>query len=68
MFVGIQHPGETADESPNDPANPKRFSSWPDGDDGGRPRSACIVITRDDGGPIGGSRREANGNSEKDED
>ena len=21
MFVGIQHPGETADESPNDPAN-----------------------------------------------
>jgi secreted PhoX family phosphatase len=53
MFVGIQHPGETADESPNDPANPKRFSSWPDGDAGGRPRSACIVITKDDGGPIG---------------
>jgi hypothetical protein len=53
MFVGIQHPGETADESPNDPANPKAFSSWPDGDDGGRPRSACIVITKDDGGPIG---------------
>jgi secreted PhoX family phosphatase len=54
MFVGIQHPGETADESPNDPANPKRFSSWPDGAAGGRPRSACIVITRNDGGPIGG--------------
>ena len=53
MFVGIQHPGETADESPNDPANPKRFSSWPDGDAGGRPRSACIVITKDDGGQIG---------------
>jgi uncharacterized protein len=53
MFVGIQHPGETADESPNDPANPKRFSSWPDGAAGGRPRSACIVITKDDGGPIG---------------
>ena len=53
MFVGIQHPGETADESPNDPANPKRFSSWPDGPAGGRPRSSCIVITKDDGGPIG---------------
>jgi secreted PhoX family phosphatase len=54
MFVGIQHPGETPDESPNDPANPKRYSSWPDGDAGGRPRSSCLVITRDDGGPIGG--------------
>ncbi len=53
MFVGIQHPGETADESPNDPANPKRFSSWPDGPAGGRPRSSFIVITKDDGGPIG---------------
>jgi secreted PhoX family phosphatase len=53
MFVGIQHPGETADESPNDPANPKRFSSWPDGDEGGRPRSSCLVITKDDGGEIG---------------
>jgi secreted PhoX family phosphatase len=54
MFVGIQHPGETPDESPNDPANPKKFSSWPDGPSGGRPRSSCIVITKDDGGPIGG--------------
>jgi secreted PhoX family phosphatase len=53
MFVGIQHPGETADESPNDPADPKRFSSWPDGSTGGRPRSACIVITKNDGGRIG---------------
>jgi secreted PhoX family phosphatase len=53
MFVGIQHPGETVDESPNDPANPKLFSSWPDGPAGRRPRSACIVITKEDGGPIG---------------
>jgi secreted PhoX family phosphatase len=53
MFVGIQHPGETPDDSPNDPANPKAFSSWPDGPAGGRPRSACIVITKDDGGEIG---------------
>lgn len=51
MFVGIQHPGEAPDV--NDPANPKQFSSWPDGDEGGRPRSSCIVITKDDGGPIG---------------
>jgi secreted PhoX family phosphatase len=53
MFVGIQHPGETPDDSPNNPANPKQFSSWPDGDEGGRPRSSCIVITKDDGGEIG---------------
>jgi uncharacterized protein len=53
MFVGIQHPGETPDDSPNDPANPKRLSSWPDGEAGGRPRSACIVITKNDGGQIG---------------
>jgi secreted PhoX family phosphatase len=58
MFVGIQHPGETPDlpsssDVRNDPANPKAYSSWPDGDEGGRPRSACIVITKDDGGEIG---------------
>jgi hypothetical protein len=52
MFVGIQHPGE-APSGDNDPANPKRFSDWPDGEDGGRPRSSCIVITKDDGGEIG---------------
>ena len=52
MFVGIQHPGEAPSGS-NNPANPKQFSSWPDGLDGERPRSACIVITKDDGGPIG---------------
>ncbi len=52
MFVGIQHPGE-APSGRNDPANPKRFSSWPDGPSGGRPRSALVVITKDDGGVIG---------------
>ena len=52
MFVGIQHPGE-APSGDNDPANPKQFSSWPDGAAGGRPRSACVVITKDDGGKIG---------------
>ncbi|MDH4245888.1 MAG: PhoX family phosphatase, partial [Nitrospira sp.] len=53
MFVGIQHPGERPDDSPSDPTNPKQFSSWPDGPDGGRPRSALIVVTKDDGGRIG---------------
>jgi secreted PhoX family phosphatase len=52
MFVGIQHPGE-APSGVNDPADPKRYSSWPDGASGGRPRSALLVITKDDGGPIG---------------
>jgi secreted PhoX family phosphatase len=52
VFVGIQHPGE-APSGANDPADPKRYSSWPDGPSGGRPRSATIVITKDDGGPIG---------------
>ncbi|MDH5739924.1 MAG: PhoX family phosphatase [Nitrospira sp.] len=53
MFVGIQHPGERPDDQPGDPLNPKRFSSWPDGPNGGRPRSALIVVTKDDGGKIG---------------
>lgn len=52
MFVGIQHSGE-APTGNNDPANPKRFSAWPDGAAGGRPRSACLVVTKDDGGEIG---------------
>src|SRR5262245_14546773 len=58
MFVGIQHPGEPPDlpsstDTRNDPANPKAYSSWPDGDAGGRPRSSCVVITKNDGGEIG---------------
>jgi secreted PhoX family phosphatase len=52
MFVGIQHPGEAPSGS-NDPSNPKRYSSWPDGDAGGRPRSSLIVVTKNDGGPVG---------------
>jgi uncharacterized protein len=58
MFVGIQHPGEPPDlpsssDVRNNPATPKLYSSWPDGDAGSRPRSACVVITKDDGGEIG---------------
>ena len=51
IFVNIQHPGEnTADADIGDPA--KFESHWPDGGNA-RPRSATIVITRNDGGVIG---------------
>jgi secreted PhoX family phosphatase len=53
MFVNIQHPGEAPGERSGDPANPKGISSWPDGPQGGRPRSATLVIRRADGGVIG---------------
>ena len=51
LFVNVQHPGE---ETPvANIANPAAFSShWPDGGTS-RPRSATIVITRNDGGVIG---------------
>ena len=52
MFVNIQHPGESPSER-SDPANPRRFSNWPDQRPDGRPRSATVVITKDDGGLIG---------------
>jgi secreted PhoX family phosphatase len=52
MFVNIQHPGE-APKGRNDPKSPKAHSSWPDGPAGGRPRSATIVIRKNDGGIIG---------------
>ena len=49
LFVGIQHPGE--DGEPDAPT-----SNWPQSQDGttsGRPRSAVVAITREDGGIIG---------------
>ena len=52
LFVNIQHPGETPSER-SDPAKPMNISSWPDGPQGGRPRSATIVIRREDGGVVG---------------
>jgi secreted PhoX family phosphatase len=52
MFVNIQHPGETSSER-NDPKSPQIVSSWPDGPAGGRPRSATVVIRKNDGGVIG---------------
>jgi hypothetical protein len=48
LFLNIQHPGE--DTPAANISNPS--STWPDGA-GTRPRSATIVITRDDGGVIG---------------
>ena len=53
LFVNIQHPGETTTGKNFDIGNPSTWlSHWPAGGDT-RPRSATIVITRDDGGPIG---------------
>ena len=52
LFINIQHPGETPGER-SDPNHPMRYSRWPDGPHGGRPRSATIVIRRDDGGVVG---------------
>ena len=51
LFVNVQHPGEdTPVASIREPA--KYSSHWPDGGMA-RPRSATIVITRNDGGVIG---------------
>ncbi len=45
LFINIQHPGEGSDgKAPS--------SHWPDGGRA-RPRSATVVITREDGGVIG---------------
>ena len=49
LFVNIQHPGEST--APNF-ATGAFGSHWPDGG-ASRPRSATIVITRDNGGVIG---------------
>lgn len=55
MFVNIQHPGESTRQA--DLGDPSRYTSqWPGNAGygaGKRPRSATIVITKDDGGRIG---------------
>lgn len=58
LFVNIQHPGETI--SAANVADPSRYlSHWPAnagygaGGASGRPRSATVVITKNDGGRIG---------------
>jgi secreted PhoX family phosphatase len=52
MFINIQHPGERPSER-SDPAEPAKYSNWPDKLAGGRPRSATMVIRKNDGGVIG---------------
>ncbi|MEE4377864.1 MAG: PhoX family phosphatase [Candidatus Competibacteraceae bacterium] len=61
MFINVQHPGDisgglrdelgTSDTVPGVP--PLTSSNWPDFDPLGRPRSATVIITKDDGGVIG---------------
>ena len=53
MFVNIQHPGEHPEDIPSDPKKP--LSTWPKNEHG-RPRSATLVVTREnrsDSRPIG---------------
>ncbi len=50
MFINVQHPGATT--SREDFAAGKFSSNWPDGS-GKIPRSATVVITREDNGVIG---------------
>ncbi len=52
MFINIQHPGEPADDV-NDPMAPAKYSNWPDGPTGQRPRSATVAIRKKDGRTIG---------------
>jgi uncharacterized protein len=52
MFISVQHPGETPSDR-SDPAEPTKYSNWPDFKTGGRPRSATVVIRKNDGGVIG---------------
>lgn len=52
LFVNVQHPGESPG-SRSDPAWPDRWSNWPEGRQGSRPRSATVVVRRRDGGIIG---------------
>jgi hypothetical protein len=52
LFINIQHPGESPTDR-SDPADPSKYSSWPSGTPGARPRSATVVIRRKDGGVIG---------------
>jgi secreted PhoX family phosphatase len=65
MFIGVQHPGEIGNHprapkkadgttyGDNDIARePTKFSDWPTR--GTRPRSSVVVVTKNDGGVIGG--------------
>ena len=51
-FINVQHPGESPSER-SDPSAVRRYSNWPDQRADGRPRSATVVIRKNDGGVIG---------------
>jgi len=59
MWVNIQHPGEDVPKVlkrqglRKSADNPNAASNWPDHQKEGRPRSATVMITKDDGGVIG---------------
>ena len=46
MFVNIQHPGDRSTVT-------KLTSTWPANDSTSRPRSATVIVTKNDGGVIG---------------
>jgi secreted PhoX family phosphatase len=55
IFINIQHPGENTNQA--NLADPSKYTSrWPSNAGygaGSRPRSATIVITKNDGGRVG---------------
>ncbi|MFZ7175466.1 PhoX family protein [[Pasteurella] aerogenes] len=52
MFINIQHPGEP-DSGVTEPDQVTAISTWPDNTGKTRPRSATVVIQKEDGGIIG---------------
>jgi uncharacterized protein len=52
MFLNIQHPGESPSER-SEATAPRKYSNWPDQNPAGRPRSATVVVRKNDGGVIG---------------
>ena len=57
LFLAVQHPGSDGTEAFTGFGRRSSFADpatrWPDFDDRTPPRPSVVVITRDDGGPIG---------------